>query len=254
MFFILSKILSFLIAPLFWILLILLWAIFTKSQVKRKRLLLFGFILAYILSNAFLADEFARKWEGAPIENDTITANYDVGIVLGGFASYDTLSSTLELNDSGDRIWQTLYLYKTGKIKKILISGGSGSVLHKKRTEGDRVYNFLVEVGIPKSDLMMEAKSRNTRENAVESAKVINTSIPDAKCLLITSAFHMKRAMGCYNKVHLDVTPYKTDFMTEQRVWDPDKLLVPSTEALNDWTRLIREIVGYYTYKVAGYI
>lgn len=64
----------------------------------------------------------------------------------------------------------------------------------------------------------------------------------------------MKRAMGCYNKVHLDVTPYKTDFMTEQRVWDPDKLLVPSTQALNNWTTLIREIVGYYTYKVAGYI
>ncbi len=254
MFFIFSKILSFVIAPLFWILLIFLWAIVTKSQTKRKRLLIFGFILAYIFSNAFLSDEFARKWEGARTENNKIAGTYDVGIVLGGFASYDTLSNTLKLNESGDRIWQALYLYKTGKIKKILISGGSGSILHRKVTEGDRVFNYLAEIDIPKSDLMMEAVSRNTRENAVESAKLINKELPDAKCLLITSAFHMKRAMGCYNKVHLNVTPYKTDFMSEQRVWDPDKLLVPSTEALNGWSKLIREIVGYYTYKLAGYI
>jgi uncharacterized SAM-binding protein YcdF (DUF218 family) len=254
MFFIFSKILSFLLAPLFWILLIFLWAIFTKSQVKRKRLLISGFILAFILSNSFLADEVARKWEGSRTENHKIKGSYDVGIVLGGFASYDTLSNTLKLNESGDRIWQALYLYKTGKVKKLLISGGSGSILHRKVTEGDRVFNYLVEIDIPKSDLMMEAISRNTRENAVQSAVIINSEMPDAKCLLITSAFHMKRSMGCFNKVHLDVTPYKTDFLAEPRVWDPDKLLVPSTEALDNWTKLIREIVGYYTYKLAGYI
>jgi hypothetical protein len=42
--------------------------------------------------------------------------------------------------------------------------------------------------------------------------------------------------------------------MTEPRVWDPDKLLVPSSGALNGWGKLIREIVGYYTYKFTGYI
>lgn len=254
MFFIFSKILSFLIAPLFWISLIFLWAILTKSQLRRKRLLIAGFLMMFILSNSFLADEAARKWEGSRTENNKITAVFDVGIVLGGFASYDTLSHTLKLNDSGDRIWQALHLYKTGKIKKLMISGGSGSILHRKVTEGDRVFNYLAEIDIPQSDLLMEAKSRNTRENAVECAQIINSEMPDAKCLLITSAFHMRRAMGCFNKVHLDVSPYKTDFMTEQRVWDPDKLLVPSTEALDSWTKLIREIVGYYTYKVTGYI
>lgn len=254
MFFILSKILSFVIAPFFWIMLLLLWAIITKSQVRRRRLLIIGFSLAYLFSNSFLLDEIARKWEGSRTENSKIEGTYDVAIVLGGFASYDTLSHALKLNESGDRIWQALHLYKTGKVKKLLISGGTGSILHRKVTEGDRVYDYLVDIDIPKDDLMMEAKSRNTRENAVESAKIIQAKQPDARCLLVTSAFHMKRAMGCFEKVHLDVTAYKTDFMTEQRVWDPDKLLVPTPEALRGWTRLIREIVGYYTYKVAGYI
>lgn len=253
MFFVVSKLLAFIITPLFWIMLILLWAILTKSQVRRKRLLILGFILMYVLSNRFLFNEVIRKWEG-PVTEKPESSTYDVGIVLGGFASFDTIRNRLQLNESGDRIWQAVYLYKTGKVKKLLISGGSGSILHRKVTEADRVYEFLVRTGIPQKHLLMETNSRNTRENAVESARLLNVSQPDAKCLLITSAFHMKRSMGCYQKVHLDVTPYKTDFMSEQRKWDPDILLLPDPESLIGWNKLIREIIGLYAYKIAGYI
>jgi hypothetical protein len=64
----------------------------------------------------------------------------------------------------------------------------------------------------------------------------------------------MKRSMGCYKKVHLDITPYKADYMSKVRVWDPDVLLLPKPESLFGWNKLIREIVGYYSYKIAGYI
>jgi uncharacterized SAM-binding protein YcdF (DUF218 family) len=254
MFFVISKILAFLVNPLFWVTVLLLWAIFIKSQVKRKRLLVFVVIVFFLLSNKFLFDEAARKWEGSMPVGTQVSSVYDVGIVLGGFASYDTLSHNLKLSESGDRIWQTISLYKAGTIKKILISGGTGSLLHRKVTEADHVYDYLLAIGIPRKDLLMESNSRNTRENAVESARLLNENIPDARCLLITSAFHMKRSLGCFRKVHLDVTPYRTDFLAERRKWDPDKLLIPSAASLKDWHTLIREIVGYYTYKIAGYI
>lgn len=254
MFFFISKILAFLITPMFWIMGLLLWAILTKSQNRKKWLIIFSFFLGYLLSNSFIFNEILLKWEGPIAKSHEITEKYDIGIVLGGFSSFDTTSNRFQLNESGDRLWQTLYLYKTGKIKKILISGGSGSILHKKITEADKVYQVLVEMGIPAKDLLVETKSRNTRENAVESAKIINDINPDARCLLITSAFHMKRAVGCYKKVHLDVSPYKADFMGRTRVWDPDVLLLPRPESLIGWNKLIREIVGYYAYKISGYI
>jgi uncharacterized SAM-binding protein YcdF (DUF218 family) len=198
-----------------------------------------------------LFNEVIHKWEGPASE---INESYDIGIVLGGFAGYDTITHRLQLSESGDRIWQAIYLYKTGKVKKLLISGGSGSLLHREDTEADKVYEFLIKTGIPKKDLMMEAKSRNTRENAVESARLINAGYPDAQCLLITSAFHMKRAMGCFQRVHLEVTPYNTDILWEPRKWDPDILLMPAPESLMHWNKLIREIVGWYAYKMAGYV
>lgn len=253
MFFILSKILTFLITPLFWIAALLLWAILTKSQVRRKRFLILSFLMFLFFSNNFLFNEVVRKWEG-PITNYNNPETYDIGIVLGGFSSYDSVSRRFQLNESGDRIWQALHLYKTGKVKKLLISGGSGSVLHKTETEADKAAQYLLKMGVPEKDLIIETNSRNTRENAVESAKIINAMHPDAHCLLITSAFHMKRSMGCYGKVHLDVSPYKTDFIAERRNWDPENLLLPKPESLLGWEILIREFVGIYAYKLAGYL
>lgn len=254
MFFILSKIFAFLLTPYFWIMAILLWAILTKKQNRRKWLIVAVFCLSYILGNTFLMEETARTWELPATQSDQLKDTFDVGIVLGGYASYDTLVSRIQFHESSDRLWQALNLYKTGKVKKLLLSGGSGSLLHKDDTEANRVYNFLLDLGVKKSDILMEVKSKNTRENAVESAKLIQRYSPDAKCLLITSAFHMRRALGCYKKVHLDVVPYTSDFIAGPRRWDPDKLFIPSAYGLDTWNKIIREIIGFYTYKVMGYL
>jgi uncharacterized SAM-binding protein YcdF (DUF218 family) len=210
--------------------------------------------MLYFFSNKFLFNETVRKWEGPKTESISTLGTFDIGIVLGGFSSYDSITRRYQLNESGDRIWQALYLYKTGKVKKLLITGGSGSILHKTETEADKAAQYLLKMGVFEKDLIIETNSRNTRENAVESAKIINSVHPDARCLLITSAFHMKRSMGCFTKVHLDVTPYKTDFISKRRNWDPDNLLLPKPESLMGWEKIIKEFVGIYAYKLAGYM
>ncbi|NJK97643.1 MAG: YdcF family protein [Bacteroidales bacterium] len=164
---------------------LLLWAILTKKHVRRRWLLIAAFGLSYILGNSFLLNEVIHKWEYPLTREEQIQGTYDVGIVLGGFSAYDTVYNRIKFHQSSDRLWQTFYLYKTGKIKKILISGGSGSLLRKKETEADRVFAFLLKLGVPANDMLMEAKSRNTRENAVESAKLINATQPDSRCILI---------------------------------------------------------------------
>jgi uncharacterized SAM-binding protein YcdF (DUF218 family) len=232
----------------------IIYAVFTKKPIRRKRMVIAVFIFSYLMSNSFLLEEFVRKWETPVIRSESITKPYDIGIVLGGMASYDTSSHYLQFHQSSDRLWQAIYLYRTGKIKKLLLTGGSGSLLHKKDTEADRIYNFLIHLGIPSQDMLMEATSRNTRENAVESAKLINKSNPNATCLLITSSLHMKRALGCFEKVHLNVSPYSTDFSSNRRTYDIDKLLLPSAGNIEGWGFYIREVVGFYIYKLRGYL
>lgn len=254
MFFVLSKIFAFLLTPYFWIMAILLWAILTKKQTRRKWLIVSVFVLSFILGNAFLLEETARIWEIPATQDNSLKDTFDVGIVLGGFSTYDTLENRIQFHESSDRLWHALSLYKTGKVKKLLLSGGSGSLLHKDETEANRVYDFLLNLGIRKEDILIDAKSKNTRENAVESAKIIQSTCPGAKCLLITSAFHMKRALGCFKKVHLEVVPYTTDFIAGPRKWDPDKLLIPNAYCVDTWNKMIREVVGFFTYKAMGYL
>jgi uncharacterized SAM-binding protein YcdF (DUF218 family) len=254
MFFILSKVLSFLLSPFLWIMLGIAYAVFTKKQLRRKWMIISLFIITYFLANSFLLEEVVRKWETPITPIDQIGKAYDIGIVLGGMASFDSSVQYLQFHQSSDRLWQTLNLYKSGKIKRIFISGGSGSLLHKKETEADRIYSFLLRLGIPAQDMLMETNSRNTRENAVETAKIINQINPNASCLLVTSALHMKRALGCFQKVHLDVHPYSTDFWSGKRSFDPEKLLMPSAGNIEGWGFFIREMVGYYTYKLKGYL
>ena len=69
-------------------------------------------------------------WEDTPKSISEITQNYDYGIVLGGFSGYDKHKNRVEFNDCGDRLFYSIQLFKSGKIKNILISGGNGQLLN----------------------------------------------------------------------------------------------------------------------------
>src|SRR5690606_37951538 len=100
MFFFLSKILLFLLKPLVWICSILLAAIFTKNEIKRKRRLSIAFVLTFLLSNNFIVNQCFLAYESHG--NQYFEKPYDVGLVLGGFSRKDTFlnrSVFFEAND-----------------------------------------------------------------------------------------------------------------------------------------------------------
>jgi len=96
--------------------------------------------------------------------------------------------------------------------------------------------------------------SRNTHENAVNTATWLKNHHPGARCLLITSACHMRRALGCFKKERVNITPYITNKISGPRKFDFDILLLPQGSALYNWEPLIKEMVGYLVYKLVGYI
>ena len=240
--------------PLIWVMGILLFACFTRNERRRKRLLTAAVALVWLLGNNFLVNEALLLWEIPPVPMASIQQPYDVAIVLTGITNSTKQPRDRTYFEKGaDRIMHALQLYKSGKVKKILITGGSGSLNGQEGTEAGDLAAFLQIAGVPKEDVVLENQSRNTRENAMFSAKILNERFAGQRYLLVTSAFHMRRSAGCFQKAGIQADVFSTDFYTYQRSFTPDKWLLPNEGAFGKWGTLIHEMVGYLVYKVSGY-
>ena len=255
MFFVLSKIFSFLMHPFSWVVI----ALIISWVTKRPRLARYTFrsaIIALIFfSNTVIFLEFARLWEkdGKKIEE---VGHYDCAVVLGGMAEYDNSNDRLSIRRGGDRIWQAINLYHLGKVDKILISGDNGILLGGELEEATQFKEVLVENGIPEGDILVESKSKNTYENAVESKKIIDHHKELKSILLVTSALHMRRSQKCFEKAgFLNFETFTTDHYTgDNRSYSFDQYIIPNASTLSDWERLIHEWVGYVSYSIMGYL
>lgn len=255
MFFVLSKILLFLLSPFFWLAVCVLLLLFWKNPRWKKQLKWTALGIFLFFSNSVIFSEVCGMWEypGTPISK---VKKHDVAIVLGGMAEYNNDLKVLSIRRPGDRIFQAITLYKKGLVKKILISGDSGHLTDRGLHEARQMKKVLVSWGIPKEDIITEEHSVNTFENARETKKLLDRSYPELKSfLLVTSGTHMRRALGCFQKQGMECTPYSTDLytnLTGNYFWD--QYLIPNPDNLYQWRNLFKEMVGYVTYDVVGYI
>jgi len=135
-----------------------------------------------------------------------------------------------------------------------LISSGSGNLFNPDSREALIVQKYLLEIGIPSRDILVESESRNTRQNAVNSAEILNKSYPNGKFILVTSGYHIPRAEKCFKKLGIDVTLYGVDHYAGFRKYSLRNILLPKTYALFKWDLLIHEWVGMVSYKIMGYV
>lgn len=247
MFFIISKILSFLLNPTFWILLILISAIIFKK--RRRKLLILSVSLFWFFSNGLIVDIAYRLWEEDVISANDIEKTYDYGIILGGFSGFDNTKERVEFNECGDRLFYGIQLYKMGVIGKIIVSGGNGQLINEGYLEADWSKEFLIKCGIPSEDIIIENKSRNTWENAKYTSNILEEK-RNANLLLITSAWHMKRAEYCFTKNYLDVDKFSTDNTINKIVFDLDYVILPSSDTFERWQTLGKEMVGNIVYRL----
>jgi len=260
----LSKLLSFLINPLVWIIFCLLLARFLKKERWKKRSLTIGILLLLFFSNEYISNLAMYVWEERTITVQDIQQDiqepYDIGILLGGYSKITKQilddNHLFLLNSSASRLTQTIELYKLGKIKKLLLSGSSGDIFQKGVAEAENAKRYLIKLGVPETDIIIESKSRNTYENALFTKEALQKEIleKDAQLLLITSAFHIYRAEKCFKKVGLNTTPFSVDFHAPQPLVFQLSDLVPSPLAIQNWQLLIKEWVGLVVYRMKGYL
>ncbi|MDR1171904.1 MAG: YdcF family protein [Bacteroidales bacterium] len=250
MFFILSKTIGLLAKPLTWLVVLMLIAVSWRKPKLKRFSLIASLVILLVFTNPFAINIALKLWEPAPVAIETLPV-YDIGIVLGGFARYLPGSDNIELTDAGDRLWQAVSLYRQGKTGKILISGGGAE---NTKSEAAAVRDALIAMGIPDSAILTETRSRNTHENAVFSAELVTANQPGATCVLITSALHMKRSLGCFRKAGLNPDAFPAEHIARyDKVYWADWLR-PEPSALKYWERVMNEWIGIIVYKLQGYI
>lgn len=219
MFFFLSQILDFFATPSNVLILVLLVAwgfwIFRYRRlaaalgiISTSVLVLAAWTPVGLLALAALENRFPRQ----PLPTDVAGV-----IVLGG--AVDTHIShdrdALSLNEAGERIVETLVLAERYPQAAIFLSGGGGHLSNDgSLTESELARQALLAGGVEADRITMEEISRNTCENAWETAAALPDNVPGA-WVLLTSASHMPRAMACFRTTNLTIIPYSVDYRTK---------------------------------------
>ncbi|MCR4269424.1 YdcF family protein [Nitratireductor sp. ZSWI3] len=183
---------------------------------------------------------------------DPVPETVDGIVVLGGGleGSINLARGGHELNASGDRFVETAILARRFPEAKILISGGQGAVFLSGEGDADTAPRLLTALGVDPQRLILENGSRDTYENAVFSKRIAAPREGET-WLLVTSAFHMPRAVGVFREAGFPVLPWPVDYKTagnERFGFAEDNAL----DSLRNVSVGIREWVAIAAYRFAG--
>jgi uncharacterized SAM-binding protein YcdF (DUF218 family) len=258
MFFLLSKILDFLISPITWIVAVLAIAVFTKNTLRKRKTLIISFVGLLIFSNPLIYSICRNLIPNCErVVSDNKKEHFQAAILLGGMISYDESKDRILFNTNINRLTQTIELYKKGIVTKIFITGGSGSILYPKKREASLLKNYMITYfNLPKKDIIIENQSNNTHENALFSKKILDSlGWRNHRLLIITSPLHQYRGQACFAKQGYKTYIYsqKSQKNSLEKVL-PKNLFLPQAEILLEWNNFLHELIGIITYKIAGYI
>jgi uncharacterized SAM-binding protein YcdF (DUF218 family) len=177
-------------------------------------------------------------------------------IVLGG--AEDRLVGTARkaptLNEAGERIVETVMFARRFPEARIAFSGGDAGILYSSDSEAIGAQLLLTEMGVAPDRLILESDARDTYENAVylkaELGK-LGLHGPGMRWVLITSAYHMPRAMASFRQAGFDVEPWPVDYRTRGRA-DLTRPFDKVSEGLRRIDVATREWVGLFAYWLAG--
>jgi uncharacterized SAM-binding protein YcdF (DUF218 family) len=172
-------------------------------------------------------------------------------IVLGGAAGITR--GQVAFNDAASRMTAAVGLALKHPQARIVFSGGDAGFFDRgPQTEAEAGVALFREVGIAAGRMVIEERSRNTRENALFTRELIAPR-PGERWIVVTSAFHMPRAIACFRAVGLDVEAYPVDFRTEGRAAQDLRPFGRLSEGMRLTDLGVKEWIGLVTYRLAGY-
>lgn len=255
MFFVLSKTLGAVILPANFLLLLGLFGallLLTRFFALGSKLMVLSIVLLAICAFSPLGNVLIYPLESRFPPWNAAAGAPDGIIVLGG--PLDTDVSALHhvpvIRSAADRIVAGAALARKYPNARIVFSGGSPNLWSNDAREADYAAMIFDELGVDRSRLIIERRSRNTLENA-EFSRALADPKPGQRWLLVTSAFHMPRAVGLFRKAGFPVEPYPVDWRA------PDKaglwwFMTAAPDGLHMTDIAIREWIGLIAYRVTG--
>jgi uncharacterized SAM-binding protein YcdF (DUF218 family) len=176
-------------------------------------------------------------------------------IVLGGAINYAVSAARGQtvFDEGGERITQAVILAKRFPDARIVYTSGTNSVLGGSSSEAALARDLMAQMGVAPDRVTLEDKARNTEENARFTAAIVHPE-PWQRWLIVTSAFHMPRAMGVFEKAGFHPIAYPVSFYTDGK-WLDDLGSVFETERnLRTFQLALHEWIGLAVYRATGRI
>ena len=254
MFFIAAKLFGALLAAETWLVVALAGVLFALLRQKHRTALriTIGTLLAVLALSIFpLGEPILARIESTYQTNPELDQVNGI-IMLGGGGNREISQhwGQPELGEGGDRYTATLALARQYPEAIIVFTGGSGALrdaLNTEISEGDLARKFFHAQGISEQRLIIEKQSRNTAENAKLSLNLVRPK-PETHWVLVTSAFHMPRAMLSFKTAGWsNLTAYPVDFRTasfaDHTGWNFER-------NLHNLNIVTRELVGQLAYRL----
>ncbi|WP_029355760.1 YdcF family protein [Bosea sp. 117] len=175
------------------------------------------------------------------------------GVVLLGGAELPAITAARgqpAFQEAGERVIAFADLARRYPSARLLFTGASGSLEEQPPKESETMRLALPALGIPVGRVMMEEQARNTDENA-RLAKALAQPNAGERWLLVTSAYHMPRAVGSFRAAGFEVVAYPVDYRTTggAGLW---KLNRSVAGGLAELDLAVREWIGLIVYWMSG--
>lgn len=257
MFFVLSKLLDVLLSPYTWGLSFLALAVPWRRprrpmRWKRRRAVgIAGLVVLVVFSLDPVANRLQYRLEHTTPSTYRPDVTYDAVILLGGLGDERVAMETGQpaFNDNVERLIATHRLLADGRARFAIVSGGAENPEFAEHSEARVLARQIAAWGVDPSRVILEDQARNTRENAVYSQRITNERGFE-KVLIVTSAFHMPRAVECFEAVGMKVDWLAVDFRASRPgagSW------IPRAGHLAQSTAMLREMAGLWIYRFQGY-
>jgi uncharacterized SAM-binding protein YcdF (DUF218 family) len=248
--FVISKLLSAITQPVFWLTLWWLLALVLLPRFRRLAapMLWGGMVVFGLLGFSAVPSALLQSLESRfKVPNLTSSDQYAGVIVLGGATGSPGIYKThgqVPLGDAAERMTVPIALMRKFPNFDLLFSGGEGRLVPTGTTEAELAGVFYTEQGVDMKRVTLESQARTTRENALRVAALLGERCKQP-WLLVTSAWHMPRSMAEFQAVGCNVTAYPVDFRTgEETSWTEYSM----AGSLMAWQTALHEYLGMFVY------
>ena len=240
----LHKILPLFVMPTFLFLILITISAYKGFQ----KIIYFTILIFYVLSTSVFSNFIMKEVEGKYYyPNLKGVTKADAIVVLSGMMRINEFENNniLEWGDI-DRFFKAIELYFSKKSNTIIFTGGKSPYNITNISEGDVLKQYAIKFGVKMNDILVTKEVLNTAEESIAVKNLIGIK---KSIILVTSAFHMKRAKSIFEKKGFEVIPYKVDYKTPPNLSLNFIDFLPSSSGLRRTEIALRELLGrlYYS-------